>query len=166
MAANEGGAVPGNVCSGTELVAFTKDPTGVCLDCLLNQGGCLNNANQGNSGKECEDPFTGVNAGTTTAECLAVMNCDFGLTPVNAPPPGKAGPLATYCGVGVTQANCALISPATAATGLCSAQIVAGFPAGSSAGTISGNIAVPASAAGRAGSVVGCGNIGCASCFN
>lgn len=166
LAASEPGSETGNVCSPSELLAFQKDTTGNCLDCLLNTGGCLNSATQGVSGKECEDPFTGAGASTTEAECLSVLGCDLGLNPVHSPAPGATGALPTYCGT-QTQATCATDSPATAAPGLCAAQIVAGFPAGSTAGTISSNIAVPTFAAGRAGLIIGCAvTAGCSSCLN
>ncbi len=165
LAASEPGAETGNVCSPTELIAFQKDNTGVCLDCLMNAAGALDSATQGVAGVECEDAFTGAGATTTESECLAVLNCDLGLNPAHSPAPAAGGALPTYCGT-QTQATCATDSPATSAPGLCAAQIVAGFPAGSTAGTISSNITVGAFAAGRAGAIAQAGkNQGC-KCFN
>ncbi len=164
LAASQASAEPNNQCSDTELLGFMKNPDGGCLDCLLNTGGCLDSMVQGTSNQECEDPYGGAGATTTASECLAALQCDFGIMPAASPAPGANGALSTYCG-SETQATCAAATSATAAPGACVTEIVAGFPAGSTAGTISANISVSAFAAGRAGAIVGCARTAGCHCF-
>jgi len=149
-------------------VAFQVDEgtatQGQCLDCLLNAGQALDNPTLGITGFDCEDAFSGVGAGETAAECLAVLACDFGVTPSAVPSPISptgAGPVQGYCGT-VAAVTC---SNSTTPTGACATQIAGGFPSTFTASQVVGNIAVQAYASGRAGQIVSVAQQSCNQCL-
>jgi hypothetical protein len=152
-------------CSGTELALWQKDPRTdptSCLNCLF-LSGCLDD-NLGDSGNECEDPFTGPGAGETTSECLAVLQCEVGdyasgCGARSAPANGTV--LNAYCGPGESQSFC-IASPG----GACIAEEKAGFPPGfTSMDIVINHFGTKNYASGRANDIVGCGILsGCTTC--
>jgi hypothetical protein len=156
-------------CTPTERIAFQKSPK--CLACLLHAT-CLDDL-MSDKGNECE-PAGDVRADDDFAvgspeekQCLAVLACDFGVSPTVSPAPVHGGPnngpLRALCG-DVQIAKCW----ANGAGGACKDQITAGFPAGmsNSVQTMSLNIAQRRVPAGRAGAIAGCGdNNECKECF-
>jgi hypothetical protein len=152
---------PGHTtCSATEVALWQKDPntalTG-CLNCLLSSG-CLND-NLGDSGNECEDPFTGMGASGTAAECVGALNCDVGnvaaTCTATSPAPANGAVINAYCGVGVTPTACT--ATATSPMGACVTPITAGFPASFTPSTIVSNLGIKTYAAGRANAIIACG---------
>lgn len=162
IAANEVGNTPASTCSASEVVAFRKDLTGGCLHCLLSgQAQCLDDPAAGITGQDCEDPFTGVGAGETAAECLATLACDLGVNPAASPAPASAnGPISGLCN-DVPEPTCVGGSPG----GACKTAIAAGFPSSFSVSQIGGSIAVVAYASGRAGAIVNCAFNNCSQCL-
>jgi hypothetical protein len=148
------------ICSATELALWQKDTNTAltsCLNCLL-ASGCLDD-NLGDTGNECEDPFTGAGAGGTTSECVAALQCDMGIDPcglsVTSPAPANGAVINAYCGVGVTPTNCT--ATATSPMGACVAPITAGFPSSFTPSTIVSNLGIKTYAAGRANAILACG---------
>jgi hypothetical protein len=146
-------------CSATELALWQKDQDTAltsCLNCLLVMG-CLNDS-LGDTGNECEDPFTGAGAGETTSECVAALQCDIGVSNLFgtvSPAPANGAVINAYCGVGVTPTNCT--ATATSPMGACVAPITAGFPASFTPSTIVSNLGIKTYAAGRANAIIACG---------
>jgi hypothetical protein len=143
------------------MVLFTKDPTGACLSCGYTSG-CLDDTN-GDSGQECEDPFTTFG---TEAECLNTLECDIGVNPVNSPVPAAGLVINAYCGPGTSTSTC---ETGTGPTGKCDTIIPAGFAAGFTPTQIVNNISVRAHASGMADAIVSClissTNPDCARCL-
>jgi hypothetical protein len=166
---HEVGNTPGATCSGTELAAFMVDANtataGSCLDCLVNPGQGLDNPSLGVVNDDCEDAFTGIGAGETTAECLAVLACDFGVTPPAIPAPvtfSGPGPVEGYCGT-TDLLDCQ--EGGLPPNGACISQIVAGFPSSFSSPQIVGSIADKRYASGRAGMIVTAAQHTCPQCL-
>jgi hypothetical protein len=134
-------------CTPTEQMLFDKDTTGSCLACAFTSG-CLDDTS-GDSGQECADPLTTFG---TQAECIAVLECDIGLSPAISPAPGSGLVLNAYCGLGTSTSTCEMGGP----LGACASQIAAGFPPSFTPTQIVNNIAVRAYASGMADAVVAC----------
>jgi hypothetical protein len=163
VTANESGnTATTGVCNQTELTVYMVDANttnaGACLDCLLNGGQGLDNPALGVSKRDCEDPFTGAGAGETTAECLATLACDLGVTPSSAPAdaggapgaPAYGGAIAGYCGTTLV-ATCEGSGPQS---GACATQITAGFPSTFTPSQIGASIGIATYASGRAGLII------------
>lgn len=160
-ASHTGSTAVAGTCNGSELAAFLVDGTGSCMACMTGAGQCLNSTGTGNTGLDCEDPFTGQGAGETTAQCLSTLTCDLGVTPARTPAPASAnGPISGYC-AGVAEPTCVSGTPG----GLCVSVITAGFPSTFTPSNIGGNIAVATFASGRAGAAVNCAFNNCSACL-
>jgi hypothetical protein len=154
VAANALG-IAGTTCDQTDVELFKKDQTGgTCLTCAVN-GGAVDTPVLPN--KDCDDGNFTAMAGGTVAECIGVLDCDLGISPVNSPAPASAsagpspaGPLNPYCGTDNTTACQSETTP----LGKCETQIAAAFPAGSSPATIISSIAKSTYPGGRAGAIV------------
>lgn len=153
-------------CSPTERIAFEKDPTGKCLDCLLHAS-CLDDR-FGNSGQECEAPSTGAAAddyatgSLEESKCLTVLACELGVDPTVSPAPGNGGPVAAICSE-LQPPKCA----EQGFKGSCRGQIVAGYPDTFSKWQVLLNIAQRKFPSGRAGMIALCANNNdCKSCLN
>ncbi len=153
-------------CSPTERLLFKKDPTGGCLECLMN-GGCLDDQ-FGNSGLECEPPTTGANpadfakGSAEEKQCLATLACEFGVDPPASPAPAKAGVMHALC-ADVPSLKCASEGP----QGACKPQILGGFPAAFSPQDVVMKVSTKQFPAGRAGLIAVCASVnGCRSCVN
>jgi hypothetical protein len=162
LAANATTLLPvSTTCSNTEQQLFNKDTTGACLACAFTSG-CLDDTN-GDSGQECEDPFTTFG---TEAECLTTLECDIGLNPANSPAPASGLVVNAYCGPGNSTSNC---ETGTGPAGKCDTQIPGGFPTGFTATQIVNNISVRAYASGMGDAIVSCiissTNTNCARCL-
>jgi hypothetical protein len=142
-------------CSSTEVALWQKDPRQdpmSCLNCLFGAG-CLDDS-AGDTGQECEDPYTGAGAGGTPAECLATLNCVVGDQADGTAQKASATPAIAYCGAGVTPTTCT--GSASSPMGVCKGQIAAGFPAGFTPSTIFTNLGIGVYASGRANAIVAC----------
>jgi hypothetical protein len=117
-------------CSGTELAFVEHDPTGVCVNCLV-QGGALDDLIFPDTGHECEDL-----GGAAEAACLATLDCilntnvggdNVGDTTLpTAPTCAPKGDVSDcYCGIGTDTGACAALT--SAPTGPCTDVEAAGL---------------------------------------
>jgi hypothetical protein len=117
-------------CTPTELAFVEHDPSGVCINCLV-QGGALDDSIFPDTGHECGDL-----TGAAEAACLATLDCilntNVGMdnggdtTSPTAPTCADKGNVSDcYCGMGVNTAACAALTAAP--TGQCTAVEAAGL---------------------------------------
>jgi hypothetical protein len=142
-------------CTATEAVAWSKDNTGACLDCLF-ASGCLDDKRF--SGQECADLPGGAGSSNETL-CAAVLACDFGVTPTRKPAPANGMTVNAFCKQGASSESCA-----SAPDGLCAAEWKAGF-AGQPSKQIVASLGQKSFPAGMANSISICANANCAQCF-
>jgi hypothetical protein len=168
------------VCTATELTLYAKavsgQSTGSCLACAAT-GSCLDDSFDASDVlHECEDAPTTTDAGGAgVTECLATLACDLGVSGscgsfASIPAPSQGTTSASYCGPGVTNANCtASPTPTDAGTGpqgACVAQEAAGFPSGFTPAQVLTAFVDTSLPSGLANHLVACLNAKCAAqCF-
>ncbi len=115
-------------CTPTEQAFIEHDPSGDCYRCLVENGG-LNDLVFPDFGHECSDVTSNVDvsAAQATAYCLNTLHCILGSTP-NGPTCATGGqPTFCYCGAGVNQATCSMLTSAAPPNGVCLQPETAGL---------------------------------------
>jgi hypothetical protein len=175
-----------NLCSPTEAafvqhdidthVATTAGPDpdnpnfpsmGSCYACLL-AGGCIDDTTFSDVGHECEDdspPFSFL-AGTTTAECQAVLSCILG-SGNGISSCASAAVSGCYCGTAAVSTACQGDPAAGPINGACATEIATGLDFPVSDGTDNTkNLTDITKGAGRATQVFQCAQSNsCAACL-
>jgi hypothetical protein len=142
-------------CTATEELAWSKDSTGACLDCLFEKG-CINDRQT--QGQECAD-LPGGPGSPQEHLCLDTLACDLGIRPQAKPAPSRGLTIAAYCARDQSAQAC-IASP----RGPCAAQWNAGF-AGQNPQQILSSAAARTTPGGMANAIAGCANYNCTMCL-
>jgi hypothetical protein len=140
---------PGNLCTPTEIAFIQHDPTGACYACLL-AAGCLDNADSGLAGNECDDLVGDSDAGPSAGAwkpslCNSALQCILSTSCAN--------PLASHCYCGTAAASACAI--AGAANGPCLIDESAGLET-TDPQTLLANFTSKSLAAGVANAIFAC----------
>jgi hypothetical protein len=151
---------PGGLCTPTEILFIQQDMTGGCYACLLGAG-CLDSADAGLSGNECDDlvgdAVSGPNAGAWKPSlCAMTLSCILGTS--------CADPLVTSCYCG-SAAGAACLTPG-AANGACLSEESAGLETTDPSAVMTPTFTSKSLAAGVANAIFVCAaSAHCSSCL-